>query len=89
MPGSFFPSSWPREDLPDFSTLLVKGLYHASAPIHLCLTHVAQYSTAKAILIAPSREAFVRDLQDLDDEWLSSFAGHGRIAGLSSRIEVQ
>ncbi|KAI0291717.1 hypothetical protein BC826DRAFT_470817 [Russula brevipes] len=31
----------PSPALPDFTTLLLKGPYHASAPIHLCLTHLA------------------------------------------------
>ncbi|KZT20755.1 hypothetical protein NEOLEDRAFT_1074943 [Neolentinus lepideus HHB14362 ss-1] len=88
MPVTFFPPDATGKHLPDFSTLLIKGSYHSSAAIHLCLSRLKNAPDAKALLLTPSRHAFVHALQELDDDWLTLFAGYGRVAALSSRIEV-
>ncbi|TFK55857.1 hypothetical protein OE88DRAFT_666820 [Heliocybe sulcata] len=88
MPLSLCPPSCLGRDLPDFSTLLIKGRYHSSAPIHLCLNSVRDTPDSKALLLTPSRQAFVEALQELDDDWLALFAGTGRVSGLCSRVEV-
>jgi len=86
--SSLFPHSLPGPNLPPFRTLLIKGSYHPSAPIHLCLSHTRTRPCSKALLLTPSRSSFQRSLEEFNDEWLSTHSGHGKMGEISSRIEV-
>jgi len=85
---SLFPDGVSERELPPFRTLLIKGSYHPSAPIHLCLSHSRSQTRSKIILLTPSRSSFKRSLEEFNDDWLSVYSGHGKITELSSRIEV-
>jgi hypothetical protein len=78
----------PSPMLPDFTTLLLKGPYHASAPIHLCLTHLANRPGSRAVLLTPSRENFVAALRDFNDDWLNECGGYGAVSQVLSRVDV-
>ncbi|KAI0306932.1 hypothetical protein B0F90DRAFT_1683624 [Multifurca ochricompacta] len=78
----------PSPVLPEFSTLVLKGPYHASAPIHLCLTHVANRPGTKAVLLTPSRDNFIAALRDLNDDWLNECGGYGSVSQALSRVDV-
>lgn len=78
----------PSPTLPDFTTLLLKGPYHASAPIHLCLTHLANRPGSRAVLLTPSRENFVASLRDFNDDWLNECGGYGAVSQVLSRVDV-
>lgn len=84
--ASFFPSSGPT--LPDFRTLLVKGNYHASAPIHLSLSYVHAHDAAKVLLISPSRARFMTEMKQLRDSWTNEHGGDGQVARAANRIEL-
>ena len=83
---SLFPNSYPH--LPDFSNLLIYGPYHASAPVHFCLSHAAESPANTAVLIAPSRSKFRSALQGFRDEWLEERGGLGATSQLARRIEM-
>ena len=78
----------PSPALPEFTTLLLKGPYHASAPIHLCLTHLANRPGSRAVLLTPSRDNFVAALRDLNDDWLNECGGYGVVTQVLSRVDV-
>jgi hypothetical protein len=78
----------PSPTLPKFTTLLLKGPYHASAPIHLCLTHLANRPGSRAVLLTPSRENFVAALRDFNDDWLNECGGYGAVSQVLSRVDV-
>jgi hypothetical protein len=78
----------PSPVLPEFTTLLLKGPYHASAPIHLCLTHLASRPGQRAVLLTPSRDNFVAALRDLNDDWLNECGGYGAVSQVLSRVDV-
>ena len=78
----------PSPALPEFTTLLLKGPYHASAPIHLCLTHLANRPGSRAVLLTPSRDNFVAALRDLNDDWLNECGGYGTVTQVLSRVDV-
>jgi hypothetical protein len=78
----------PSPTLPDFTTLLLRGPYHASAPIHLCLTHLANRAGSRAVLLTPSRENFVAALRDFNDDWLNECGGYGAVSQVLSRVDV-
>src|SRR5579863_6881652 len=78
----------PSPTLPAFTTLLLKGPYHASAPIHLCLTHLASRPGSRAVLLTPSRDNFVAALRDLNDDWLNECGGYGTVSEVLSRVDV-
>ncbi|KAH9954366.1 hypothetical protein BGW80DRAFT_1190497 [Lactifluus volemus] len=78
----------PSPALPEFTTLLLKGPYHASAPIHLCLTHLANHPGTRAILLSPSRDNFIAALRDLNDDWLNECGGYGVVSQVLSRVDV-
>ncbi|KAI0352868.1 hypothetical protein OH77DRAFT_1408366 [Trametes cingulata] len=84
--STLFPEPGPR--LPDFQSLLLKGSYHASAPIHLVLSHIAQDADARAILLTPHRGSFKNALVDLNDESLDRTNGHGCTCALAQRTDV-
>ncbi|RPD81017.1 hypothetical protein L226DRAFT_126967 [Lentinus tigrinus ALCF2SS1-7] len=83
---SLFPRPCPP--LPEYQSLLVKGLYHASAPIHLLLSHTADDPEARAIILTPRRDAFKNDLVDLNDAFITEYGGHGRNAAAAQRVEI-
>jgi hypothetical protein len=78
----------PSPTLPEFTTLLLKGPYHASAPIHLCLTHLANRPGSRAVLLTPSRENFVAALRNFNDDWLNECGGYGAVSQILSRVDV-
>jgi hypothetical protein len=78
----------PSPTLPDFTTLLLKGPYHASAPIHLCLTHLANRPESRAVLLTPSRENFASALRDFNDDWVNECGGYGAVSQVLSRVDV-
>ena len=78
---SMFPPSGPQ--LPSFKSFLITGPYHPSAPIHLALS-----LDQKAILLLPSRDAFLEDLQQFNDSWLNSHSGKGRLTNLTSKVSI-
>ncbi len=84
--ASLFPRPCPQ--LPDYRSLLVKGLYHASAPVHLLLSHNTDDPEARAIFLTPRRDAIKNDLIDLNDAWISEYSGRGRNAAAAQRIET-
>ncbi len=83
---SLFPQPCPQ--LPDFHTLLVRGCFHASAPIHLLLSHTADDPEARAILLTPRRNVFKDALIELNDKWISQHSGMGKHCSAAQRIEV-
>ncbi|KAJ7180402.1 hypothetical protein C8R43DRAFT_870362 [Mycena crocata] len=82
---SLFPSGPP---LPGFKSLVVKGPYHASAPIHLALSHAADFPATQTVMITPSRQAMAETLRDYNDNWISVHSGEGKVLDLSSCITV-
>ncbi|KAJ7498625.1 hypothetical protein FB451DRAFT_1202553 [Mycena latifolia] len=82
---SLFPSG---PELPDFKSLVVKGTYHPSAPIHLALSHAARFPDTRTLLITPSREAIAVALQNYNDDWVQLHSGEGKSLELSSSITV-
>ncbi|KAF9550323.1 hypothetical protein CPC08DRAFT_647938 [Agrocybe pediades] len=78
------PSTTKDLLLPEFSSLLITGSYHSSAPVHLSLSSAQHQS----IIISPSKSAFSQDLQQFKDAWLTANSGHGSITALSSKISV-
>lgn len=83
--ATIFPS--PAPELPQFHTVVLCGPYHASAPIHLMLSHNWRDPRSKAIFISPSRPTFLANLAKFDDEWLKSRGGDGRTMGAAARID--
>ncbi|KDR83339.1 hypothetical protein GALMADRAFT_55637 [Galerina marginata CBS 339.88] len=83
---SLFPS--PHPPLPDFSTLLIAGPYHASAPIHLALSSNLNTPRSRTILFAPSRSTLKQDLQRFNDSWLTARSGNGATSELASNVIV-
>jgi hypothetical protein len=83
---SLFPHPGPQ--LPSFKTLLVKGNYHPSAPIHLSLSLITRLNDSEAVIITPSRQKFATALQEYNDEWLTSNSGLGATTCLSSRVKL-
>ncbi len=83
---SVFPL--PSPTLPEFTTLLLRGPYHASAPVHLCLTHLANRPGSRAVLLTPSRENFVTALRNFNDDWLNECGGYGAVSQALSRVDV-
>lgn len=77
----------PAPELPLFSTLVLCGPYHPSAPIHLMLSHNWHDPRSKAIFFSPSRPTFLETLTKFDDEWLRAQGGEGRTMGASARTE--
>ena len=83
---------FPLNHFPELSsaeTLLIKGDYHPSAPIHFCISHLSHVSgEGTAVFITPSKEAFVRTLVAYNDRWLGKYGGSGRVASILSRVKV-
>ena len=83
---SLFPAHGPS--LPPFRSLLIKGEYHPSAPIHLCLSQAARPSTKKVLLLTPSRRALATALKQLKDEWIQLHSGEGEVADAALKVDV-
>ncbi|KAJ6539658.1 hypothetical protein B0H19DRAFT_1180020 [Mycena capillaripes] len=83
--ASLFPSGPP---LPDFKSLVVKGPYHASAPVHLALSHSANVPATRILMITPSRETMAAALREYNDDWISMHSGEGKTLELSSCTTV-
>ncbi|RDB23138.1 hypothetical protein Hypma_009559 [Hypsizygus marmoreus] len=85
---SLFPQPGPR--LPPYKTLLVKGNYHASAPIHLSLSHISESALpdSQTIIFSPSQTTLTLALQQYNDDWLSENSGLGRVSNLTSRVKL-
>ena len=76
-------------ELPLAQTLLVKGDYHPSAPIHFCISHLSRDNAeGTAVFITPSKEAFVKTLVTYNDRWLGKYGGSGEVAAKLSRVKV-
>jgi len=83
--ASLFPPVNSSFKLPSgIKSLLIKGCYHASAPIHFCLS----LRESPSIFISPSRSTFAAALKDFDDDWLNVHGGEGIVARDLSRIKV-
>ncbi|KAI0068900.1 hypothetical protein BV25DRAFT_1910635 [Artomyces pyxidatus] len=78
----------PSPALPEFKSLLVKGPYHASAPLHLCLTHVANRPGTKAVFLSPLRDQFLAALRGFNDDWLSECGGFGAVSDILSKVDA-
>ena len=83
---SLFPPLGPP--LPQFTSLLIQGRYHATAPIHLCLSHVRQPDATRAILVVPSRAALTDALRQLKDAWISVHGGEGSTVVDALKVDV-
>ncbi|TFY80281.1 hypothetical protein EWM64_g3738 [Hericium alpestre] len=83
---SLFPL--PSPSLPPFATLLIKGPFHASAPIHLCLTHVASRPDTRALVLTPSQEKWRKSLCDFNDDWLNECGGFGAVSQMLSKVDI-
>jgi hypothetical protein len=81
---TLFPLPCPT--LPEFSSLLIAGPLHPSAPIHLCLTHLASRPEKQAVFLTPSRQNFLKALQTFNDDWLNECGGYGAVSSVLSRI---
>jgi hypothetical protein len=84
---TLFPGADPLQ-LPSFESLLIKGPYHASAPIHFCLSYLAENIHSRALVLSPKREDLINALQEYHDDWLVKNSGTGRISDLSSKITI-
>ena len=84
---SFFPPS-SSQPLPDFQSLLVTGSCHASAPIHLALSHAQKHPNSRPMILSPSRSALKVALTRLSDEWLTSQALCGENIQAVSRVDM-
>ncbi|KAF9013353.1 hypothetical protein BDQ17DRAFT_1537026 [Cyathus striatus] len=83
---SLFPQ--PGPSLRDFQTLLVKGAYHSSAPVHLLASHISQSENARGVLITPSRSKILKSLVEFNDDWIANNALLGHVAPIFSRVSV-
>ncbi|KAH0587402.1 hypothetical protein H2248_006192 [Termitomyces sp. 'cryptogamus'] len=84
---SLFPQCGPS--LPPFSSLLITGDYHPSAPIYLCLSSISEFvGPGKAILISSSRQSLKATLEHHNDEWLKVNSGNGSTTSSSSRVQL-
>ncbi|KAK0206155.1 hypothetical protein DFS33DRAFT_563197 [Desarmillaria ectypa] len=83
---SLFPGFEPQ--LPPFTSLLIQGPYHASAPIHLALSHTSQANSSSAIFLSPSRQLVTVALKEYNDSWLATHSGQGRVSEMSSRVKM-
>jgi len=76
-------------ELPSSKSLLIKGEYHPSAPIHFCISHLSHANDESvAVFITPSKESFVQTLVAYNDRWLGKYGGSGEVAAKLSRVKV-
>lgn len=83
---SLFPGFEPQ--LPSFTSLMIQGPYHASAPIHLALSHTSQANSSSVVFLSPSRQLVTVALQEYNDSWLATHSGQGRVSEMSSRVNM-
>ena len=82
-PLSHFP------ELPLAKSLLIKGEYHPSAPIHFCISHLSRTNDeGTAVFITPSKESFIQTLVAYNDRWLGKYGGNGEVAAKLSRVKA-
>jgi hypothetical protein len=82
-PLSHFP------ELPVTKSLLIKGEYHPSVPIHFCISHLSHVNDEDtAVFITPSKESFVQTLVAYNDRWLGKYGGSGEVAAKLSRVKA-
>ncbi|KAH8119615.1 hypothetical protein DFH11DRAFT_457780 [Phellopilus nigrolimitatus] len=88
MPINIFPAS--GSSLPPFKSILIKGAYAPSAPIHLCVSHlqIAEDTSEKILFLTPNRQSFAASLQDFNDGWLAEHAVTGTTAKLLSKVDI-
>lgn len=86
--SSLFPDTLAGNSLPPFKTLLIKGPYHPSAPIHLCLSHTSTHPQSRSLFLTPSRTGLKDALAIFNDDWLTEKSGHGTVSEISSRIKI-
>lgn len=86
--SSLFPL--PSPVLPDFQSLLVTGPFHASALIHLCLTHLSDKPPhTRIVVFSPTRQELSSSILELNDDWLNECGGYGAVAHVLSRVDIQ
>jgi hypothetical protein len=78
----------PSPALPQFKRLLIRGLFPASAPIHLSLSHLVETPEGRVVLISPSRATWTDALKHLDDAWLETHGRDAATALLASRTHM-
>ncbi|KAI0750893.1 hypothetical protein C8Q80DRAFT_1154511 [Daedaleopsis nitida] len=83
---SFFPQPCPQ--LPDFQQLLVRGSFHASAPIHLLFSYTSENTDSRAILLTPRRDSLKDVLVELNDQWINVHSGIGSSSAAAQRTEL-
>ncbi|ETW84242.1 hypothetical protein HETIRDRAFT_381688 [Heterobasidion irregulare TC 32-1] len=83
---SLFPL--PSPTLPAFTTLAIKGPYHPSALVHLCLTHVVDKPNNQGIVLSPSREKVSIALREFNDDWLNECGGYGAVVQPLSNVSM-
>ncbi|KAF9534429.1 hypothetical protein CPB83DRAFT_336657 [Crepidotus variabilis] len=83
---SLFPPSIPLQ-LPEFSTLIVSGLHHPSAPIHLALS-LREHQNRRSVIFIPDFKPFKDSLHQFKDSWLLSQSGQGKMSGMAVEIDV-
>ncbi|KAK0191340.1 hypothetical protein F5146DRAFT_596808 [Armillaria mellea] len=83
---TLFPGFEPQ--LPSFTSLMIQGPYHASAPIHLALSHTSQANSSSAVFLSPSRQLVTVALREYNDSWLATHSGQGRVSEMSSRVNM-
>ncbi|KIY50138.1 hypothetical protein FISHEDRAFT_39628 [Fistulina hepatica ATCC 64428] len=86
--ATLFPEDATGLELPDFDSLLIKGSYHASAPIHLCLSHLASEESRSVLLFTPSRREFLEKVKEVPDSWLALNLVSGDVTEKASRIRI-
>ncbi|KAF9481965.1 hypothetical protein BDN70DRAFT_991458 [Pholiota conissans] len=81
---SLFPE--PAPSLPPFSSLLIAGPYHPSAPVHLAFTSAGPKSPV--LLLCPDRAKFNEEMVQFNDHWLNSQSGTGKNSKLTSYVSI-
>lgn len=78
----------PSPPLPSFSTLLVTGSYHPSAPLHLAISHVLESPQHEVLVLSPSPTLLRKKLVFGFDEWLSHSGSTNMVKNAMSRILI-
>ncbi|KAF5322679.1 hypothetical protein D9619_001135 [Psilocybe cf. subviscida] len=84
--ASFFPEPRQNDLLPTFSSLLVLGPYHPSAPVHLALSLNAGDDRARTVFLTPSKESYAERLIAFNDAWLNEHCSDGAISYAGQNI---
>lgn len=90
---SLFAPSVSAPSLPPFTTLLIKGAYPPSSPLHFCISHLKSsllpLDRQRVLFLTPDRQVFASALQDFNDGWLVENTMKGEFAQLFSKIDIQ